>query len=170
MERKKKGETFKKITRVLPVQLTDKEIQEQGENLAELEQQLQTACEESAADAARWRERKKLLGESIRKVSKVVNAREEEREISCEMQPDYRRNVMEIVRIDTKETVEERALSYDERQQELGFGKGQKQEEDDGDHPGAFATVGDLPSPKKERRRRKKNVDTNGQDEDTAEA
>lgn len=174
MGRKKKGETFKKITRVLPVELTDKEIQERGEDLADLEQQLQGAREESAADAARWRERKKALAISITKASGVINARQEDREVSCELRPDYRRNVMETVRLDTDEMVEERALSFDERQQELGLGgKAKKEEpeaEDDGDHPGPFATLGDLPAPKKERRKRKKADESNGVGEDNAEA
>jgi hypothetical protein len=123
MARGKKKGSFKTCVKVLPVRLEDKEIQAKGEELADLEQQQQATKEEAAAQAARFRERSKALSLEIKKLTRQINSKEEEREVKCELIPDYKRNVMETVRADNGETVEERALTPDERQLELGAPK-----------------------------------------------
>lgn len=126
---KTKGK-YETVVKVLPVELTDKEVQERGEKLAELEQDAQECREEAAANAARYRERKKALAEQIAKVSKCINDGKEDRQVTCDLVPDYRRNLMEIVRQDTNEAVDSRALTADERQMELGGKKAAATETD----------------------------------------
>lgn len=160
-KRGKKNGNYQKVTRVLPVKLSDKEIQAAGEKLAELELDLQRAKEEAAGIAAQFRERKKALAENIAKTSRVVDEGQEDRPIVCEMVPDYRRNVMEVVRTDTDEVVEDRALTVDERQMELG-GKPKGAEAQDAD-PVAETIEEEPPlAPKKTRARRKHDDQPNG--------
>lgn len=143
----KKKKEFEIVTRVLPVELNDKEIQERGEKLAEIEQQLQGTREDAAADAARFRERKKSLNEQIAKLATQINDGKESRQVECELRPDYRRNLMEIVRTDLDEVVDSRALTAEERQLELGGKSKQAATETDGEpaegDSSPFAAQGD---------------------------
>lgn len=110
------------VVRALPVKLTDEQIQKCGEKLAEMEIDLQSTRELAAAAATKYRERKKALAESIATVSQQINDGQEQRPATCELRPDYKRNTMEVVRTDSNEVVETRALTLDERQDELDLG------------------------------------------------
>jgi hypothetical protein len=107
------------ITRTLPVKLTEAEIQQKANALAEkVDEQavVKTLAKGAAAD---YKKRLEDLTADASALSRQIRSRSEDRPVECIESPDYHRGMMDISRIDTGEVVDSRQLSYEERQQEL---------------------------------------------------
>ena len=102
-------------TRKLPVQLTDDEIADSGRSVAKAVEQKAALQEEKKAQTADI----KLQGEIIRTLSHVIATGVEEREIEVEVRKDNDSKTVSVVREDTGEVVETRAMTPEELQQSL---------------------------------------------------
>lgn len=103
------------VTRELDCPLTDTEVRERGEAMARHER-----------DADRLKQRRRNLNAQIRglvdamtDLAIAIDARCEQREVMCQWQPDYKRKVFSLVRLDTKAVIEERAMTPDDLQTKL---------------------------------------------------
>jgi len=108
-----------KETRTLKVKLTDPEVLEFADQLAR-----------SVDESTRLEEEKKALTDSfkakiteveakIQKLTNYVRNRYDYRPVDCEQTMDNNKGTSVIVRIDTNEVIEERNLTYEERQGNL---------------------------------------------------
>ncbi len=103
--------------RPLPVKLTDAELLERGESMA---------AAELAIDALR--EKRALIGRGIKDEEKkraelaaVIERGTEDRQVRCAWIEDYPHNVWNLVRQDTGETVDTRAMTAADRQGSLAI-------------------------------------------------
>ena len=103
------------VTRELDCPLNDTEVRERGEAMARHER-----------DAERLKQRRKNLNAQIRglvdamtELAIAIDTRCEQREVTCQWQPDYQRKVFSLVRLDTKAVIEERAMTADDLQTRL---------------------------------------------------
>ncbi len=103
-------------TRTLPVELTDDELLQRGDELARAiqavreEERHQKAQREAMKDALA-----SLQGDCAR-LAQVVRERAEPRSVGCRIVHDYAANAVQLVREDTGEVIESRAMSDHERQ------------------------------------------------------
>lgn len=129
------------LTRILPVELTDVEVQQKATNLAEKVEEIATTKALAKNAAANFKDRLDDLAADASRLSREIRSRTEDRAVDCEESPDYRRGMMDIVRCDTGAVVDSRQLTYEERQQELPTvaprAKG-----------GMRGSTGDAPAPK----------------------
>lgn len=112
-------------TRMLPVQLTEADLKERGEELAAKVVQLVELKEQKKEEAKAAKERIDALEAQIVALSGVVRAKQEPRAVEVKEVPDVHRKVMEVVRLDTGKVIESRALTplelEDVLQQRLAF-------------------------------------------------
>ncbi|MBI4799706.1 MAG: hypothetical protein HY794_13470 [Desulfarculus sp.] len=111
------------VTRKLPVALSHDEqrdlIQQQYVAEADIEAAKAERAENNKAINRRIADNQK----KITQIKRDIAAGAQEREVACEELRDYARNMVSVVRLDTSEAVEERALTPEERQAGLGFGR-----------------------------------------------
>lgn len=133
----------------LPVNLTLEETDELGKELAEAERDLQKQIDAKKADSSRRNEAIKSQRELVQALtSKRING-VETRPVMCVKTTDITKNLVTIVRQDTGETVDTRALTAEERQGAMFETVDDTPEEEPGDGvpDGEFAEVdaGDAP-------------------------
>jgi phosphoketolase len=116
---KKKAE--KKETKLLPCALTQQELLERGQRAAELVNQI--ASEEEVRSAAGKASKEKINGFEIelRAVGYEIRTKKEMRDVEIERVKDLGRKVEEVIRLDTGEIVETRALAPHELQAEMAL-------------------------------------------------
>jgi len=102
-------------TRNLMCRLTDDEQRVRGIELAEAQKTLAELAEEKREVG----ERIKATQATIDRLAETVKHRQEERPVTCTMDPDYGADSMTIRRTDTGEIVAVRQLTHAERQPEL---------------------------------------------------
>lgn len=73
----------------------------------------------------------KLLGERVECLRRDLRSGTEDRPVDCEEKVDERRGIVEVVRLDTGETIDSRAMSMQERQTGLDFDEDQDEEGDE---------------------------------------
>lgn len=112
------SDTFIKI---LPVKLTSPEIQAKGEKLADLIGQAQEAKTEAKDRAKSYRESIEILEDEASILASVVRAKAEDREVECKAEKHFERGVIEVVRIDTMETVSTEPMTEEQRQEAIAF-------------------------------------------------
>ncbi len=91
----------RKITKKLPVQLTDKEKQEYGETIANLDVQIEALENEKKFTVKKYNLSINELTDERKRLSHIVDSGEEERSIECEVQyntPEFGKKT--IIRID----------------------------------------------------------------------
>lgn len=117
------GETHpnRKVTRNLVTVLNEDELRLKGHKLAELEQTMLAKEEEKKAMAKEYNDAINALKEAIYALSEQVMDGAEERSIDCLEEKILASNMIRVTRLDTMEIIEERAMSAEERQGDLGL-------------------------------------------------
>lgn len=117
MSKKKNGAKAQKA--LIPIKLTDKEIEERGRHLAGLELALAKKEEEKKAKTKEFNDAISGIKEEISKVSNVIEVGEEEQSRSVVIE----RGNGQVVYIDpkTKEVLHQRAMRDEELQDEMDF-------------------------------------------------
>lgn len=101
----------------LPVKLTQAELDDRRHSLVDVETKLdQLAAEKERANDA-FNDRKSVLVIARKTLLEAINAAQENRQVECEKRVDFVRNREVIIRTDTDEQVNERALEGEERAQ-----------------------------------------------------
>lgn len=121
----KKNEKTKvyKETRSLKCELTEKELLQAGEDLAKAidETQMLEEQKKSAVDDFKARVAAKEAEITIKQ--RLVRNKNEFRPTECEVTLNYTTLKAKVIRADTKEVVQERDLSYEEKQMKIDFDK-----------------------------------------------
>ena len=103
-------------TRTLPCVLTDDELLARGDALA---RQHAAIKDEEAAQAGEKKRMKEALdeltGEQAR-LARIVRDKAEPRDVECRIVHDYATQAVQVVRTDTGEVIESRAMTDRERQ------------------------------------------------------
>ena len=120
--------------RELPVKLTEKELLARGDSMAECE----LAIETLKIERLQLNKRIKAQIDERGKLGHIIDREAEDRLIKCEWQPDYAKNVFRLVRLDTNEEVDTRAMTATDRQGVLSL---------DDDHLDDFDAVDDIDTP-----------------------
>lgn len=125
-EEKKVEETkadieIKRMSRILKVMFTDKERLAMGDQMANAVRNIKQVKDELDAIKAQYGSKSKALEAEIANVSERLNSGWEMKSVECEEQRDFRVGSVLIVRVDTREIIEERAMTFEERQGELPF-------------------------------------------------
>lgn len=103
------------ITRRLPVELTDREIQLYGqEQAAEL-----VAIEKLEDKRAEINEAIKPKKKRVDKLAHIIDSKEEERQVDCLWRHDWEREEKRLIRTDTREIVETRKIDPSENQTDM---------------------------------------------------
>ena len=108
-----------KTTKRLPVQLNEDELRERGDALAGSVQQTAALVEEKKAQDAEINGKIKLSKEITRKLSGNIATKTEDREVECDQTKDFERGIVTTFRSDTGEQVDQRAMTAEERQEEM---------------------------------------------------
>ena len=121
--------TTTKITRELPVKLNAKQLEEKRDALAEAVLK-RTELEQNLRDhSAGERKAIKLQKAEAKRLATEIQTESATLEVACSEELHYATNQYRVTRLDTKEIVEERALTEEERQEPLpmmGVEKGKK--------------------------------------------
>ena len=107
------------ITRDLPVHLTADEQRLKGEQLAKLHSDRRHAESEKSRMAAEFTGKLKALDQQINDLADQVKECREIREVECHEHKDHTAGFVYLIRDDTGEIVESRAIRPDERQVEM---------------------------------------------------
>jgi hypothetical protein len=111
--------TTKKITRELPVQLTESQIKVRSTELAHLGVEIDAKADaHRVASKGRAKELRDLRKRQS-ELSKAINDGKELAEIQCEERSIFAQNKIEVIRCDTKEVVETRAMTAADRQMDM---------------------------------------------------
>ncbi len=102
--------------RLLPCVLSDAEIQARGEELAEAELARQRLVAEKKAAAEAFKGPIAEQVDLISKLSKEISEEVEMRDVEVSHRPDFENGVVDVVRMDTGEVVESRAMTDEDRQ------------------------------------------------------
>ena len=103
-------------TRFLPCRLTDDELLDRGHRLAAMTQQISETEDRQQAEKKRMKAHLDGLYDAQAQVATVVSAREDLRDVACEVTHDYDAWQVRVVRTDTGELLSARAMTDDERQ------------------------------------------------------
>lgn len=112
---------LKTITRNLPCRLTEEELRQRGDALAETVQEL--AAEESRQTDVKAQMKARLteLEAKQTRFAITISRKEEYRDIQCDLFVNADRGLVDVVRRDTSEVVETRPITDDERQRALAL-------------------------------------------------
>ena len=111
-----------KITRELPVMLSDTQIALKADELARAVNE-RTRLERDLKDYAAG-ERKKIKDQKAKakELAEQIESEQETAEVDCEEEHIFQQNKVVVRRLDTREIVEERPMSAEERQETLPLG------------------------------------------------
>jgi uncharacterized coiled-coil DUF342 family protein len=119
----------KEITaRDLPVRLTPQEVEERTSQLLEALAKIDQLTDEKKQVAADYKSRIDELTKKAHQYRRAVEKREEYRLINCDVVKEFSSLTVSIIRQDTGEIVEERAMTDFERQHNLKLVKGEKED------------------------------------------
>lgn len=121
--------TRKTEERELQVKLTEKELLARGDEMADCE----LAIETLKIERLQLNKRIKAHIDQRGKLGHVIDSGAEGRTVKCEWRPDFAKNVFRLVRTDTGEEVDTRAMTGTDRQGSLNVIDGGK--DDDADTP-----------------------------------
>jgi hypothetical protein len=114
--------TTKREDRDLPVRVNDAQAIDYGENMSNLVNE-QTAIEtDLSAYGSEKRKRLREIKKEVKRLAVAIHDRQELASVQCDVVSDFSTNSIRIIRLDTKETVETRAMTAEERQTELDLG------------------------------------------------
>lgn len=106
--------------RLLRCALERGELLERADQLAHCAQRMEAIRQEKAEAAALIGARLKEAEREHEKLARAIRERAEERMVECEIRIDWTAGVHRVVRTDTGETVMQRTVTAEERQQALG--------------------------------------------------
>jgi len=109
------------IERQLPVNFTLAELREISKNLAHECVALEGVEAEKKAANEKFKDRIDGHRNRIKDAAKKINTGQENRLVECGVEKDHAHNLIRFVRLDTMETVEERAMTKEERQHHLNL-------------------------------------------------
>jgi hypothetical protein len=110
---------LKTITRNVPCHLSDMELLTRADELSVVVQEI-TAEEGRQVDVkAQMKARLTELDARKSRLAITIGRKEEYRDVPCDLFANVERGIVEVVRRDTAEVVESRAMSDDERQKAL---------------------------------------------------
>jgi hypothetical protein len=122
-------------TRLLSVPLSDSEWRERAARMARKRSELDRVTEEKKARMAGYKSRLDEIQADISKLARAVETQAEDRDVPIEVKVDTATRMRRVIRLDTNELVEERALTLEE----MGETPEQRQAKmpwaDDGDEP-----------------------------------
>lgn len=101
----------------LEVTLTDEEHEARSIRLAEVDRQIDEMTQERKDKSQQYGTKIKELKDEREPLINAVEQRKETRLVRCREVPDFERNNVKIIRLDTQEAVRERAMEGDERAQ-----------------------------------------------------
>jgi hypothetical protein len=105
--------------RLLPVDLTKEELHFRALRLAEISKKIDELDERKRSQNQElYRERKDLQAERMA-LTGVVNTKREVREVKVKEKPDFDRNCIEVIRVDTGEVVDTHPMRAVDRQAEI---------------------------------------------------
>jgi len=107
--------------RSLPVKLTDEELRERGDSLAQVIQNLRTEEDRQVDIKAQMKARLAELDAKKTQLAITISRREEDREVMVDTYHDYDRLKVEMVRQDTGETINSRRMTEAEQQLPLAM-------------------------------------------------
>lgn len=113
------SKVMKVVTRNLPCRLTEDELRQRGDALAEVVQELHAEEQRQADVKAQMKARVTELEAKQTRFAITISRKEEYRDIECDVFGDPERGVVELVRRDSGEVVETRPMTEDERQRAL---------------------------------------------------
>jgi phosphoribosylaminoimidazole (AIR) synthetase len=111
----------KECKRLLVCDLTPTEIREAGESMAEAVESGQRLEEELKQVKQEYKFKIDSSVAEINRLSNLIRARKERRTVDCEEVFNYDDGSVRVVRQDTMDTVEEREMNDNERQQWLAL-------------------------------------------------
>ena len=104
---------------ILPVKLTEDELNAKRDELAKCAAELNKTEQEKAEASSRFGGQVKKIRYRITELADHITSRREYRETACEERPDYDKNIVEVYRKDTDELVSSRVMSPEERQRKF---------------------------------------------------
>jgi len=109
------------ITMDLPCKLTDTELRERGGKLARLLQQADELQAELNAAKAEFKARYELLQKTASEIATEIRSGHAMRAVNCVDLEDFSEKTVKLIRSDTGEVVETRAMTPDELQRPIPF-------------------------------------------------
>lgn len=116
------------ITRSLPVILTQDEFDARAAHLASsiveldsVDSEIEAVKEARKSQLAGLAEKRERQMKEVRRLTRIVEKRAEDRDVECEQRIDLERKLIEIVRLDTGEVVDTRGMTPFDMQQILDF-------------------------------------------------
>lgn len=109
----------RKITRDLPVKLTQDELAGVAKDIGRLNRERVKMEGEAKASAAQWKDRISGLDAQIADLADLADSGQRALPVACEERHDYRRGEVQVVRLDTGELLEARPMTPAERQATL---------------------------------------------------
>jgi len=119
MAKEKKTIKTTKHTRSLKVQLTDKDVLGVAEELSKVLDEIKAIDEEKKAVVANLKSRTEEKEARCSTLQSLVRNKWEYRPVDCEETMDNNTGKVTTRRLDTDEVIEERDMTYDERQSKL---------------------------------------------------
>lgn len=103
-------------TRTLPVTLTTDELLARGDGLARAHRAVRDEQAKQKAVKEEMKQRLEDLEGEVGKLARIVRDKAEDRDVECRIVHDYLANAVQVVREDTGEVIEARAMTDRERQ------------------------------------------------------
>lgn len=103
------------VVRELQCELTDAELIERGSSMAECE----SAIEELKAERRRLNASIRDQSNTRADLAKIIEAKSETRDVSCQWEPDYELKRYDLVRLDTNAPIEQRDMPEADLQMQL---------------------------------------------------
>lgn len=108
-----------KITKTLPVKLTQDEMVNMSKDLARENQDLGQVEDKKKDVVADFAAQTKKHEANISRLSRMVSTETEYRDVDCVWDFDYKKGNKVLIRTDTKEKIDEREITQDDRQRKL---------------------------------------------------
>jgi hypothetical protein len=110
----------------LPCKLTDDEVLDRTRGLLDALVTEDKLEEEKEHFGKRHKERVSVAGANTRHLRDVVSTRTEYREVETLESHDYKKGIVDVIRLDTQETIRTRQMTKEERQSPLFGGEGKR--------------------------------------------
>lgn len=110
---------MKKITKKVPVPVTDEEKIAMSHKLAQMLCERERINGEKAAACEGWNKEIREIDKRSKQLAKAIHTGKDERDVECEEVMVFETNTVQTKRVDTGEIVDQRAMTADERQTSL---------------------------------------------------
>lgn len=117
--RKSSDTVVRRYSKYLPVRLSDDELRDRGSSLAHLHKSMDELELKAAEVNAQFKDQRKIFASEAKRLSEIVRAKQEPREVAVEVRMTKKAGVVEEVRLDTGEVVLSRKMDSEEAQVDL---------------------------------------------------